>query len=290
MELWFIYAVISTIGIGLSVYTHKIAAYRKYNSAAINFFGAGGSAFLLIISVFFTTGWQPLSWGMLLLALVAGVVYIIGANLRLDALRYADATIVLPVHKVLSPLLVVVFGFIFLGEFFTTLEWIGIVLSLLTPLLLISRLENKRQSNLLKGLLLIFFSSVTAATVAYLNKIGVDLFPSALMFGAVANSIGAVFAFQQYYFRKVSEDVLELPLLNKGFLCLALLGALFQFAGFTAFLLAFAEGGPLGIVYTINSLYILIPIILSVLFYNEHCNARKVVVIILSVVALWFLQ
>ena len=53
---------------------------------------------------------------------------------------------------------------------------------------------------------------------------------------------------------------------------------------------AYSLGGSLGIVYTINSLYILIPITLSIMFYNEHWNLRKVTAIALSIAALWLLK
>jgi uncharacterized membrane protein len=66
----------------------------------------------------------------------------------------------------------------------------------------------------------------------------------------------------------------------------ASLRTVFAGGGFFLTLLAFIYGGPLGIVYTINSLYILLPIILAIIFYGEHWNVRKAVAIILSVLAL----
>jgi len=62
-----------------------------------------------------------------------------------------------------------------------------------------------------------------------------------------------------------------------------------QSCSFLFIMLAFAEG-TLSIVYTVQSLYILIPIILSIIIYKEHWNARKVVAIILSIAALALLK
>ncbi len=59
-----------------------------------------------------------------------------------------------------------------------------------------------------------------------------------------------------------------------------------QAIGAATMVFAFAEGGALSIVYTINSLYILVPIILSVLIYKEHISIQKTLAIILSVVVL----
>jgi len=63
-----------------------------------------------------------------------------------------------------------------------------------------------------------------------------------------------------------------------------------QFASFTTFLYAFAFNGPLAVVYTIHSLYILIPIILSIIFFNEHWNTRKVIAIVASVAAILLMR
>jgi len=66
------------------------------------------------------------------------------------------------------------------------------------------------------------------------------------------------------------------------------MGMLFA-ASFAALVYAF-ESGPLSIVYTVQSLYILIPIVLSIIFYNEHWNLRKLIAIMLSIAALALLK
>jgi len=54
-------------------------------------------------------------------------------------------------------------------------------------------------------------------------------------------------------------------------------------------LFAYGSGGTLGLVQTIHSLYIIIPIILAIIFYNEHWNMPKAVAVLMSIVALGFL-
>ena len=51
-------------------------------------------------------------------------------------------------------------------------------------------------------------------------------------------------------------------------------------------LYALSYGGPVAIVYTVTAMYILIPIVLAIIFYNEHWNTQKVIAIIISVAAL----
>lgn len=291
LELWFAAAVVSSVGIGVYSYTHKIASMRGYNSALINSYGMGMSSSLLFITALFFDGLQTLTPIMAGVALAAGITFLISSNIRIDALRYLDATVALPIHKVVSPLFAIFLGIILFGEQFSVYEWAGLVFSLLTPILLISRHENGRQKHLIKGLILISLSAMGAAVVAYLNKLGADIFTSVLFYGAVANSLGTVIGVMQYKFRNKNKGgIVEVHHFDGPMLKLVLVGSLAQYVGFSCFLLAFDWGGTLGIVYTINSLYILIPIILSIIFYNEHWNLRKIVAIILSIAALGLLR
>jgi len=66
----------------------------------------------------------------------------------------------------------------------------------------------------------------------------------------------------------------------------ATLRALLITASLVFILYAYSVDGTLAIVQTIHSMYILIPIVLSIIFYNEHWNLQKAVAIILSVLSL----
>ena len=87
---------------------------------------------------------------------------------------------------------------------------------------------------------------------------------------------------------KYKKDVFKMmrTQYSVGILHVSIIRTVFAGGGFLLTLLAFVAGGPLGIVYTINSLYILLPIILAIIFYGEHWNFRKALAIGLSVVAL----
>jgi len=60
--------------------------------------------------------------------------------------------------------------------------------------------------------------------------------------------------------------------------------------GATIYFIIKATEVSLAISYTINSFYILIPIILSILIYKEHMNLRKGIAIVLSLLAIIFFQ
>jgi len=76
-----------------------------------------------------------------------------------------------------------------------------------------------------------------------------------------------------------TKPLLKAAIFRSVLICASLLCVLY----------AYGHGGDLGIVQTIHSLYIVIPILLSVLIYQEHINWNKALAVILSIVALIFL-
>jgi len=202
-----------------------------------------------------------------------------------------DSAIFLPLFKVLGPFVVIIFGIVFFSESFTFIEWMGLGVSLLVPLLLVSRAEKSRQNNLTLGLILIVICAVTSAIAAGLQKFATEIqsFPlwivSLISLGILASSL------TQYLIKHRGELASSfISQYSPGVLYVALLRTVFAGGGFLLTLFAFVYGGSLGIVYTINSLYILLPIILAIIFYGEHWNFRKACAIILSVIALILLR
>lgn len=205
----------------------------------------------------------------------------------MDGLRYIDATIFLPLNKFVSPLVALLIGVVVFGELLNPTEWWGIVLGAMVPLLLISASETGRQKNIKKGLVLVVVSATLAAVNAAVNKSGADMFTSVLLFAATAQAFGAVAGSVIYLYRKkdVANAIAETHYTDPKLLVLSAFSGVIQAISFGSFMLAFAFGGALAIVYTIHSLYILIPITLAIIFYREHWNARKITAIALSILA-----
>lgn len=65
---------------------------------------------------------------------------------------------------------------------------------------------------------------------------------------------------------------------------------LLNFLTFYFFVKAVTLWDNLWVVYTIQSLYIVIPIILSIIFYKEHFDMKKLIAIILTVATVFFLK
>lgn len=288
MEPWFIFALIGATFAGVSNITFKIAAKRNYNSSLFSLYG--GIAAIAIIFIALVVRPQPvltaedIKW----LAFFSSIVAAVTGILKVVALRHIDSTIYFPLFKLIAPSLMIVAGVFIFAESFTKTEWVGMVLGLTVPLLLISKSENGRQSNLVAGLVLVGVTGLMSAISAVLYKYVIDANIPVLVtlwFSAWGIFVGSVLSVVYTKgWRSVRRAVKTES--SSGLICWGSLRSVLISVGFACILYAYTLGGTLAIVQTIQSLYILIPIVFSIVFYKEHWNLQKVVAIVLSVAAL----
>ena len=290
MELWLIFALISLVAAGLQAFTQKIGAVRRYNSSLLNGYSAGFASILGFTVASIYEGFTEISWLIILVAFLSGILSLLSSNFRMDSLRYIDTTISLPIHKFISPLFVLIIGIILFNESLNTYEWLGIIAGMFVPLLLINKSENLRQTNLQKGIILITISGLLSAVAFAMNKEGTELFTSVILYVAIVQGFVAIIGAILYKNRKPNKLHADIRIYDPKLLKLVLFGGVIQFISFASAMLALTFGGALAIVYTIQSLYIIIPIILSVIFFSEHWNAKKVFVIGLSILAIVLMQ
>ena len=291
MELWFWAAVGSAVFAGLSNTYFKVAARQGYNAEVFSLYGV--LLTVAIVSLSYVLLPSPmLGYGVApFLVLFGGFIASFTGILKVFSLRYIDTTIYFPLFKLLAPLLAIIIGVTVFEESFSQIEWIGLALGLLIPLLLITKSENSRQQNLMMGLLLVLITGTFSAITAALSKFAIDLdVPIVVTYlylaiGLLAGNICAiVYKSGVPNFLVMIRRETSRPMLIAG----SMRALLISVSVFLT-LYAFAEGGPLAIVQTVHSMYILIPIVFAIIFYGEHWNAQKVGAIVLSVAALGLL-
>ena len=290
MELWLFFALVSAVAAGLLAFAQKVSAVRRYNSSLFNGYSAGIASIIGLFVAGIYEGFDAITWPLVVVALLSGIASLLSTNLRVDSLKHIDTTISLPIHKFISPLFVLIFGIILFNEHLTTLEWFGIITGMFVPLLLINKTEKTRQNNLYKGLILVIVSGLLSAIAFVINKYGSELFTSIILFVAITQGFMALSGAFMYKNRRPNEIDNHVHIYNYKLLKLAFWGGTAQFISFASIMLALIYGGALAVVYTIQSLYIVIPIVLSIIFFREHWDAKKVFVIGLSLVAIGLMQ
>ena len=285
MEIWFWLAVFSGVFSGISAFILKVAAKKDFNSEIFVLCSATISTLLIFPLALLLNGFGNLAWLPISLGIVGGVIAGLAGIFKVYALRFIDTTIYFPLFKLVSPIIAIVFGLLLFSENFTSLEWLGLAVSLLVPLLLVNKQENHIQKNLLAGILLVLLTGVMAASVAVISKHLVNIYDS-IWWIVLSSSVGVFIGSVAMIFFKNGIKRLDFSDLDRNFLAWAFMRSTTITTAFVLGLYSFFYAGTLGIVYSIQSLYIVIPIALAVLFYQEHWNFRKVSAVVLSLVAL----
>lgn len=291
MQLWFWAAVAGMVLAGISNFGFKIAAKNNYDAQTFTFYGGLTSVLFAGLGLAFLRPEGLQTTTLIIITILAGILASQGGALKVLALRYIDTTIFFPLFKLFSPLLAILFGMIFFAEQFTIREWTGVILSLSVPLLLISKIEHQRQQNLIAGLLAVLFIAVTSSVAAALNKYVIDngmnewvtlwhaswgIFVGTLLMISLKLRTLPV----RHIVESTSTSLVKAAVFRSVLICLSLLCVLY----------AYGHGGGLGIVQTIHSLYIVIPIVLAVLIFKEHIDWKKVCAVVLSILALGLLR
>lgn len=200
---------------------------------------------------------------------------------RVEGMRNIDTVIFYPIYKTLWPIIVTAISILFFHETLESREVLGIILWIMVPLLLINKKEGHIQKNLFIWLVFVCASSIlsgigtigTKWIMFYDLNIPVFLMMS-LFLGMLTTSI-----MNLIYNRKNKKKYNK-----KWALSFSFATSIIHLSTFIFFTLAMS--GNLAVVFTINSFSILIPIILSIIFYQEHWNTRKAIVILLSIISI----
>ncbi len=275
----FAWTLAATLLAGVQLFVQRIVAHEKRDAAFSGFMMysvSGVAAFAIVI----WTGNIPENWlPLALLALAAGTVHSIGNYIRIEGLKHIHSVIFFPINKVLGPVAVIGGGIMWFGDSLSAHQYIGIILSLSVPLLLVSSVEHTRQNNLRRGLVFVVISTLLTSISMLVTKEALVLAPAVLYILAMSQvtaviASGAIMAKRRTLSHITRRDIWL------GFL----LGVLGLGSYFT--LLTALTTGLISIVYTIHAHYILIPIVLSVWWYKEHINARKLAAIVVSSLAI----
>jgi len=164
-------------------------------------------------------------------------------------------------------------------EYLNSKEFIGIIVGVSIPLFLINKSEKKVQNNLKLGLFYIIVTTVTAWVGSFFSKIlhSNDLDIDLYMF--IWFLSGIFIAGINYKLGQKKWKVYS----TKGVYRLWVVLWIITF--FSMYTYTYALAWNLAIAVTINSFSILIPIILSVIFYKEEMTWKKALVIWLSIVS-----
>lgn len=282
MEAWLLYALFSVFFGGIHAFMLKIAAVRHYNISLLSIYSyASGSLWALVYIAY--AGLNLSNFIMLVVLSAINVIFYFWSIItRVESMRNIDSVLFFPIFKTIWPIMITALSVIYFWESLSLKEIIGIIIGITVPLWLISAHENKRQVNLKRGIIfLVFTVLLTLVSTTILKEIQVKDF-NIPMFVFLTSFIGIAISYIKYRYSKGRETMENYE--TKWLIYFSVLLGIMHFLAFVTFILALS--GNLAVVFTINSFGILIPIVLSIIFYKDHFNMNKGFVIALSIVSI----
>jgi drug/metabolite transporter (DMT)-like permease len=281
-EITFLWTLAATATAGIQIFISKIIAHEHRDAAfnGVMQYGVSGAVAALVL---LAHPW-PKAWVIgALLAMAAGGIHAWSSYVRIHSLRFIDSVIYFPLNKLLGPLLVVMFGVLWFGDSFAPLQYLGIGLSLTVPLLLVSGAEHHRQKNLTRGLILMALATTFSSVSVIMVKESLLQTPDVLFTMSAAQIVGAFSSFLILYRERGMRSIVSH--IDRRDIWLGLVAGFLAFASVYTLFKALSTG-LVSLVYVIQAHYILIPIILSVWWYREHINARKMIAVAVSCFAI----
>lgn len=283
IESWLLYALWAAFFGGMYSFTLKVIAERWYNPAKVN---------LINYSIGSVSTWAYLVYSLdhinldtsfvlwtIFFAWVNAIFHTLSVFTRVDWLRNIDTVIFFPTLKTLGAILTVWVSYFYYHESLNVMQSLGIIIGLLVPVLLITKQEHEIQRNLCYWIWCIVLT-VMLSTISMIwikEFVSRGLWLEVFMFASYVFWIIATFA--AWFFQKEKQQVYK----SKGIVKFSIITFIYNIAMFICFINAMK--GNLAIVYTINSFSLIIPIILSIIFYKDHFNYKKIFGIVLSIIS-----
>lgn len=278
----FAWTLAATVFGGIQLFISKIVAHERRDSAfnGMMMYGISGAIALTILLVH---PW-PTEWLLVgFFGVASGAIHSIGNYVRIESLKYIDSVIYFPINKVLGPLLIVIAGIFWFADSLTLQQYIGIAFSLSVPLLLLSAVEHHRQRNLRLGVIFLITSTVLTSVSVLFAKEGLIRVTDVFFILGISQVAGTLFS-ASIMLKQKGMRTMVAHIDRRDVLLGCITGLLGFFSSFTLF--EAIGRGYLSLVYVIHAHYILIPIVLSVWWYGEHINVRKMIAIVISCLAI----
>ncbi|MBI4079674.1 DMT family transporter [Candidatus Kaiserbacteria bacterium] len=273
-----------TVFAGIALFTQKIAAEEGRSAAFYGMLSYGTSGFFGIILLFFLTE-LPEQWLLIgIFGLAAGLIHGFANFVRIESLKYIDSVIFFPLNKLFGPLIVVIGAVWFFRESLTFIQYTGVALSLVVPLLLISSAEHHRQKDLMRGLRLLAISTFLSGLAILVTKQGFAYGTSVVLLLSTSQIAGTV-ASASILLRQHGAGMRMISHAGKRDVQLGIWSGVISFVSSYCLFEAMSTG-YVSLVYVIQAHYILIPIVLSVWWYKDHINFRKFAAVVVSFFAI----
>lgn len=284
MEIRIIYAIIAAFFAWVYNFILKISSEKNHSSTKFIMYSMFAWSFFWF--VWFFIEWAQFNWlGMIfLLSLINALLYFISSTTKIEGLRYIDSSIFFPINKVISSILVIVIAFVLFSETLNLRESVGLVLWIIVSLFLVQKKHNSKKENYSRWIIFLIISLVTWTIASFCSKYIAYFDLNTSLYIWITFLLSSFFGLISQRYKSINQKWNSSLHLKR----IAIINWFFYWGWLYFFTKAMLWNTV--IVYTINSLYIVIPIFLSFLFYWEKLTWRKIIAIFLSIFVVILIQ
>lgn len=282
---WYVFALMSLVCQGIYNFLYKVSAEKKCNTAWTTL------SFMVTVAIistilFFVLHEQIINVSFLLIiALLNAVTFLATTILRMEALKNIPTNVVYPLLQ-MSTVLVVVFSVVYFGDKLSFYQIIGILLAVIT-LFIVTRQDNAAKSehkNFKLGVVLTVIALFASAATVVLQKFAVANVGK-LSYMMISYYYNVLFSFCFLGRMQTSKE-------NTNHRNAVLIGIAIGVFNFFAFYLALGAytTGMMSVAASIMSMFFVLTVVLSIIFYKEKLTLRRLVGILLAIVAVVLLR
>ncbi|MFA6077495.1 MAG: EamA family transporter [Candidatus Paceibacterota bacterium] len=272
MNSWAIYAAMGLVQVSLLMTLYKVPAAKQINKYTLSVWSY---FFASILAGIFLYNYISFDVKTVIFALLWGTGYSILSLTQMHVLHKQDTSSVFPFTSLVSNILVIIGGVLFLNETITFIQWVAVSLSVL---LFISQYWNNKIHFIVEILPSFMFISLLSTFNKFIQKAGADhVNIYNFIFWQLTFALIASFIILFYKRKHISiKDLTHGEMLKWS----AASGVL-QF-GVTYTIIKALSLGPISLVHVIIGLYTFFTSLLASLFFKEKITAKGLFFIFLS--------
>ena len=281
--MWFVYSILTCISVGLYAFFTKVQAESKYDDFYFYFFMYLTFLMLLPYLIYEKVNFFDLE--IILLSIVFVLFYFFILKTRFVSLKYLSSSTYFINYRIFSSILLLIFGIIFFSEKITINDYFGIFIGFIVFYLLLEKKEKKESlKNLKRGIIFLFLGVILISGLQTLSKYASINFYNIFLIIFYEGIFGFCILFFSKR-KKLRQLIKNFP--NRKYILFLLFSGIMNILSIYFNFLAYIDGN-LAVVYKIISYSIFITIFLSIIFYKEKINLRKIIAFILTIISIWF--
>ncbi len=277
-------SILSALFWGFENFLYKVSAQKGYSSTKITtIFGV--TVTILSLFLFLISHEKIIDiYFLLFIAFLNAVTFFSSIITRFEALKRIGLNIFYPINRTGTLFLMVIISYLFLNQHLTTLQIVGLLITVLAIYLLTINKEKNIKQYFKIGLILTFASTLFAA----LGNFTLEFVKGTFSFTFLSYGLGFIFSYLLGKFKRMNKEQNKIIVKNNEFINIYSLGTLIGILNFTGlvFFINALKTGSFSIVGAVSNFSLLITLSLGFIFYKEKMTKNQIFGMMLSIIAL----